>query len=203
MEEVDTHCRIIDAALEEFRRLGFKGSSTRLIAERAGVNEVTLFRHFGSKTELLRAAVERSMNSIRIAEDIEPYLAQTFRQGFTAFITDYLMQVSALSEVLMFGFTEAFSHPQIAAVLTSYMQRIRKSLTGYFESLYAQGRVREADFQIVTHMVISTLHSTPAMRARAPEMFASLLTNDRVIAGLVDTVVSAFCLEEENNPIEP
>jgi len=36
---------------------GYEGATTRRIAEAAGVNEVTLFRRFGTKAELLRAAM--------------------------------------------------------------------------------------------------------------------------------------------------
>jgi AcrR family transcriptional regulator len=51
-----TRDRILDAATRLFARDGL-GASTRAIARVARVNEVTLFRHFGSKDELLRQAV--------------------------------------------------------------------------------------------------------------------------------------------------
>ncbi|MEO7039366.1 MAG: helix-turn-helix domain-containing protein, partial [Candidatus Elarobacter sp.] len=45
----DTRTRILAAARELFERNGTRGTTTREVAERAGVNEATLFRHFGSK----------------------------------------------------------------------------------------------------------------------------------------------------------
>ena len=42
--------RILEAAALVYAETGFRGATTRRIAERAGVNEITLFRHFGSKT---------------------------------------------------------------------------------------------------------------------------------------------------------
>lgn len=48
---------ILAAALEAYSRHGFRGATTRLIAETAGVNEVTIFRQFGSKEALLAEAV--------------------------------------------------------------------------------------------------------------------------------------------------
>jgi AcrR family transcriptional regulator len=44
--------RIIDAAKRVYAQYGFRGATTRLIAIEAGVNEVTLFRTFGSKAAL-------------------------------------------------------------------------------------------------------------------------------------------------------
>jgi TetR/AcrR family transcriptional regulator len=52
-----TRERILAAALELFSERSFEGASTRLIAERAGVQQPLLAYHFGSKEELWRAAV--------------------------------------------------------------------------------------------------------------------------------------------------
>jgi len=52
-----TEQRILDAALRVFTRDGVSGATTREIARVARVNEVTLFRHFHNKDELLRQMV--------------------------------------------------------------------------------------------------------------------------------------------------
>lgn len=50
---------LLEAARELFSERGYNGTSTRDIAERAGVTEPMLFRHFGSKPKLFQeAAVE-------------------------------------------------------------------------------------------------------------------------------------------------
>lgn len=53
----DTRETILDAALDAYSRHGFRGATTRRIAAAAGVNEVTIFRHFGSKEALLGEAL--------------------------------------------------------------------------------------------------------------------------------------------------
>ncbi len=53
----DNHHRILQAALRVYALHGWRGATTRRIADEAGVNEVTLFRHFGSKDALLDAAI--------------------------------------------------------------------------------------------------------------------------------------------------
>jgi len=56
-----TRERLIKAAIELFTTVGFHASTTPLIAERAGIAEGTIYRHFDSKEHLLneifRAAV--------------------------------------------------------------------------------------------------------------------------------------------------
>ena len=55
----DTAERILDAATTLFAERGYSATSTRAIAEAAGVNEVTIFRRFESKLGVLRALGER------------------------------------------------------------------------------------------------------------------------------------------------
>jgi AcrR family transcriptional regulator len=54
----ETRARILAAARTLFERNGTRGTTTREVAELAGVNEATLFRHFGSKRALLDAMRE-------------------------------------------------------------------------------------------------------------------------------------------------
>ena len=50
---------ILDAAIGVMIAHGYVGATTKLIADAAGINEVTLFRKFGNKAQLLLAAVAR------------------------------------------------------------------------------------------------------------------------------------------------
>jgi AcrR family transcriptional regulator len=50
--------KLLEAAMRVFAESGFRGATTRRIAEAAGVNEVTLFRQFKSKTALINEVAE-------------------------------------------------------------------------------------------------------------------------------------------------
>ena len=51
-----TRQRLLRAALELYTSVGFRAATTPMIAERAGVAEGTIYRHFGGKEELLNEA---------------------------------------------------------------------------------------------------------------------------------------------------
>src|SRR5512147_929320 len=55
--------RILAAAARVYAQYGFRGATTRLIATDAGVNEVTLFRTFGSKAQLLHAMLHAQVDA--------------------------------------------------------------------------------------------------------------------------------------------
>lgn len=59
----ETRQRLLTAAARVYGRAGLNGATTRAIADEAGVNEVTLFRHFQSKERLLAAVVGQNFVS--------------------------------------------------------------------------------------------------------------------------------------------
>ena len=68
----DTHRRLLEAATRVFARSGLEGATTREIAREAGVNEVTLFRHFQSKENLLSAVLQRTFDAQEDASRGDP-----------------------------------------------------------------------------------------------------------------------------------
>lgn len=59
----DREARILKAAGHLFAKRGFRGTTTRAIAEEAGVNEALLFRHFPSKAALFDALLTEALES--------------------------------------------------------------------------------------------------------------------------------------------
>lgn len=53
--------QILDAVVGALSERGYDGATTRQIAADAQINEVTLFRRFGNKAELLAAAMRREL----------------------------------------------------------------------------------------------------------------------------------------------
>ncbi len=56
---------ILRVAVAEFAQRGLEGTSTEVIAERAGISQPYVFRLFGSKKELFKAAVGRCFDRVR------------------------------------------------------------------------------------------------------------------------------------------
>jgi AcrR family transcriptional regulator len=65
---MDVRERILEAASAIYDTAGFRGTTTRRIAEEAGVNEVTVFRHFGSKEQLIREVIGWRWDSLSLPE---------------------------------------------------------------------------------------------------------------------------------------
>jgi len=64
----DVREKIITAAMTAYAESGFQGATTRRVAEIAGVNEVTIFRNFGSKAALMDEALFRRVAALKIVD---------------------------------------------------------------------------------------------------------------------------------------
>jgi len=64
---IRTKQKLLNAALEAFAEHGFKGTSTRNIAERAGVHHPLITYHFRNKEELWRAAADSVFSEFNVA----------------------------------------------------------------------------------------------------------------------------------------
>jgi AcrR family transcriptional regulator len=53
----DIQNRIVQAATDEFKRSGYSGATTAVIARKADVSESQVFRYFGSKSNLFRETI--------------------------------------------------------------------------------------------------------------------------------------------------
>jgi AcrR family transcriptional regulator len=72
-----TRANILEAALHEFSTHGFEGTSTRTIAEYAGVHHALIKYHFQNKDTLWRAAVtflfERQLEQMKFSPRLEDF----------------------------------------------------------------------------------------------------------------------------------
>lgn len=72
---MDIRDRLLHAAAQVYSETGFRGTTTRRIARVAGVNEITLFRHFGTKEALVKAALKlahRKSDPVILGEPADP-----------------------------------------------------------------------------------------------------------------------------------
>lgn len=60
-DSTKTRIKILEAAIKLFAENGFNGTTTKQIAEEAGVNEALIFRYFSTKRELYGAIIERKI----------------------------------------------------------------------------------------------------------------------------------------------
>lgn len=138
----DTRQRIIDAAAEVGGKVGFSKATTRAIAEAAGVNEVTLFRHFGTKENLFSAAIEQ-YGGPAMAPAIQAQLTGDFRQDMMTLGNILMTVLLERREMLRLLLCESAHIPEVRTVVARNPRELRKMTARYLQSHMEKGTIKE------------------------------------------------------------
>jgi AcrR family transcriptional regulator len=139
-----TRQRLLDAAAKIFSRDGFQGATTKEIAREANVNEVTLFRHFKTREELLKATLERGLSEeCRIIEEHSSW-SKDLRTGIADYVRAYnglLEKKEALSRALI---GEARLLPaSVRQMILRAVEPLKRKLVDHLRSAQQAGLVRD------------------------------------------------------------
>src|SRR5690606_14224380 len=135
---MDVRTQLLDAAVNVFAQVGFRGATTRRIAQVAGVNEVTLFRHFGSKEGLIMEAIHRSLEALRSDARLpdEPVDPAAELLDWTTKHYQFILEHQRLIKAAM---AEAQTRPTMSCVGRRVAEHVDLPLQGYIERLQEQG----------------------------------------------------------------
>jgi len=155
-EEQETRARILAAARSLMSTRGYKGATTRLIAEEASVNEVTIFRHFGNKEGILNAIMDEDLA-------VGPYLQKSI-QGEFASLEEMLRHYGrsfyellvSNKEILMIYLMEVKCQSNVEDKFSSVPYTAVKVLLNKLQSLQKQGKLPAADIDVAVQMFISS-----------------------------------------------
>jgi AcrR family transcriptional regulator len=167
--------QLLAAAARVYAEAGYRGATTRRIAQEAGVNEITLFRHFGSKQSLLHEAVARAgglRTDTLLPEDPVDPAAELLRWA-TSHIADLHEHRSLIRTCL--GELEA-RPGLVSSSLESPSAQAAEALAVYLRRL-RERRLAGAGFDehVASAMLMGTLFGDAMGRDVVPEMFRKSL----------------------------
>ncbi|AVH71464.1 TetR/AcrR family transcriptional regulator [Nostoc sp. 'Lobaria pulmonaria (5183) cyanobiont'] len=138
-----TRTRLIEAALQVFASLGVQGATTREIARVAGVNEVTLFRHFASKEQLLGAVMKNALALQTEALAHSEAWTQDLKIDLKQYADLYNTMLETQEDLIRTFIGEAKRHPEAAKqVIQEAAKPLAKKLVAYLQSSQKRGTVR-------------------------------------------------------------
>lgn len=137
----DTKQRMIEAGLRLFGQEGYTRASTRAIAEQAGVNEVTLFRHFGTKKGLLMACL-RTGNQAGFAQTFRDHLTGDYASDIRLMARLQMADTRQNYEILRLLLCDAQAVPDLQEALALGAADNREQLAAYFAEQIRAGIVR-------------------------------------------------------------
>ena len=162
--------RILEAAARVYSKHGFRGATTRLIAAEAGVNEVTLFRTFGSKGALLEAVLEENGTDAEVTVLPDPPVDP--ERELTEWVNTHLERIRHVRPMLIHAISEYEERPEVADFACRGRVDVHHQITDYVTRLHELGLAdRDADVEAAVTMLISAVMSDAMGRPMAPHTF--------------------------------
>lgn len=150
--------RILDSALVEFGRNGYSGATTRGIAAKAEVNEITVFRNFGSKKELFKSVLQERFPLEEIKRTVQTDVKMPIDELLSNNMKGVLKVLRNNKHMLMVIFSDVWKFPEMRKAL--YEIGFRRGIEFLSELMEAQmnaGRIRKMDPHIAARSIMGMI----------------------------------------------
>jgi AcrR family transcriptional regulator len=163
--------QLIEAAARLYAEAGYRGATTRRIAVEAGVNEITLFRHFGSKDVLIREAISRAESSLTSDVHLPASPREPFRE-LRDWARAHLTELRDRRSLIRTSMGEIEEHPGIFSAENSPPAAAAKDLSRYLRQLRANGMAKAPfDEVAASTMLMGVLFADAMGRDIMPGMY--------------------------------
>jgi TetR/AcrR family transcriptional regulator, regulator of autoinduction and epiphytic fitness len=192
MESGDRKSQILDAALEEFAKEGFRGATIKRIAQRAKLaSQALIYWYFPTKEALFQAVLERRLPIAQVISNADALLERPPEEVLPLLARAYLAMAdrpAALRLVRLFA-PEALRRPEVADLLGG---RVIGRVLGFIETYLARqvalGRLRPHDVRASARAFVGMTLPQLGGKLFLPVLKVEGLTDD----SYVETIVSIF-----------
>lgn len=190
-----TQEKLLSAAIQAFSENGFKGTSTRDIADRAGVHHPLITYHFKNKDQLWRAAADKVFRDFRrsMLESLENNDDSCPKKRMAAMVRAYLQEARnqpALHKVMV----QEASYPneRLDWLIETHLKPIFETGFKMIENLQQAGVAVPGNPRLLFNMIRL---STGGMLALGNELKASSgidIDADETLDQIADMIVAVF-----------
>jgi AcrR family transcriptional regulator len=145
----DTRDKILDAGLRLFSKKGYLGATTKEIAKKAGVAELTLFRHFTSKERFFEEMIKNFSFIPALKELIPEIRGMEYGDALSEIARRYLNRLSERRDLIKIMLAEMHLYPsKVKVIHLNLIDELIGTLASYFRDLQSEGIVRDFDPEV-------------------------------------------------------
>lgn len=195
-----TQQRLLEAAIAAFSETGFKATSTRNIAQRAGVHHPLIAYHFKSKDALWRAAAGHVFGQLeeRLAETAAANTNASPKARMAALIRSYAHYASqqpALHRMLVLE--AGHGGPRLDWLVATYLRPLVTAMTTDIRELQKQRVAAHGHAALLVNMIRLIAAGLPALRYEVKKSSNVDLQSIAGIDAMAELVVSVFLPGED------
>jgi AcrR family transcriptional regulator len=158
MKKTITRQRLLEATLKLISEKGYLGSTTREIALEAGVTELTLFRHFGTKEKLFEELLNNHTFLPQLRELLPELDRLDYEEGLRLIATSFLLSLKERKSMVKIMYSEVTIYPdKVKALYNQFANDLRTTLASYFKSLQKKRILRKVQPEMAARVFLGML----------------------------------------------
>ncbi|MFW6196376.1 MAG: TetR/AcrR family transcriptional regulator [Thermoplasmatota archaeon] len=142
----ETRKKLLKAALKQFSENGYEGTTTKSIAEKSNVNELTLFRHFDNKKNLFLACINEQLDIEEELEKIKIEPSDDLKKDLTKIGMEIGSKVIENSELMKIMLMETKKTQRVSHVPGT----AHKLLKDYLTKAKEKGLIKNIDIDMAS-----------------------------------------------------
>jgi TetR/AcrR family transcriptional regulator len=153
----DVRERVLQASLECFGAFGFGGTSTRAVAERAGITHTLVLYHFGSKDDLWIAAMDYALSAYMasVAENLDNQDNRSAAEVLKKFIEQFVTLSAQTPQIHRIMTMEGNSDtPRLRWIIDNFLRDHFVKVREVIKRGQADGMVRDCDASRLYYYII-------------------------------------------------
>lgn len=160
MKKTNTKQQLLEATLELISEKGYLGATTREISHKAGVTELTLFRHFGSKERLFEELLNNYTFLPKLKELLPELESLPYDKALELIAVRFLLSLKERKAMVKIMYSEVTIYPEkIQAVYNRFIDEIRTILAGFFEKMRKRGMLEKTSPEMAARVFLWILFS--------------------------------------------
>jgi len=153
-KEEETKERILKAAQTLFAKRGYGGTTTRDLAQEAGVAEGTLFRHFENKKAILVEVATRGWTEI-LTDLLTELSEMASYKAVASVMRKRMLSLNANTDMLRVCFMEAQFHPELRdRIQAEVIDKMTDVAEAFFQTAMDRGVYRQMNPRVVARIFL-------------------------------------------------
>lgn len=195
----ETRERLLQATLELISARGYQGATTREIAERAGVSELTLFRKFGRKESLFEEMLKAHTFLPRL-KDLIPRVEQLPpEEGLLTIGVRFLETLDERRDLARIIMSEMNTFPErLRHIYARFVDDMAATMEGYLATLAARGHLRPVNLHSAAALFMRVLFISFMNRQVLRDLPMSRAERETLVSETVDIFLNGIVASREN-----
>ncbi len=200
---VVTQHKLLDAAIEAFSENGFKGTSTRDIAERAGVHHPLITYHFKNKDQLWRAAADKVFREFTrsLAASLENSNETCPKKRMASLIRAYVYYAKSQPALHKVMVQEAsYPSPRLDWLIENHLRPLFETTFSMIEELQRVGVAPQGNPSLIFNMIRLSSGGLLALGNELRDSSGIDIESEETLDEIADMVVRVFLPGEVSGP---